>query len=110
MIDTPVKESDRPVKIAILDTGFDQHDPFLRGAEDRIIKTKSWISGDDAVIGSSMRDESGRGTHAMALLLRMAPQANVYAAKIAKNSLLTEEVIPAVTDVCCPSHPASPHF
>ncbi len=110
MMDTPAKESDRPVRIAILDTGFDQHDPFLRGAQDRIIETKSWISGDNAVMGSSMRDESGRGTHAMALLLRMAPQANIYAAKIARNSLLDEEVIPAVTDVCCPSHPASSYF
>ena len=102
------KMGSRRFKIAILDVGFDENDPFLRGSKERIRATKSWVNGDDDGTGNSMRDESGRGTHAMALLLKMAPEADVYAARIAKDThSVTEDEMLAVGEVRYPFHDPS---
>jgi subtilisin family serine protease len=71
-----------PVKIAVLDTGIDLDHPFIKAAMrlKRIKETKSFVDNDE-----TMKDESGHGTHVTALLLRVAPEAKIYIAKVAKD-------------------------
>ncbi|KAE8450714.1 hypothetical protein EG329_006059 [Mollisiaceae sp. DMI_Dod_QoI] len=80
----PQRRSSRPrIKIAILDTGYDPntpdfHTPLIKS---RIKDYKSWV-------GDSLKpqDSNGHGTHATALLLKTAPFADVYIARIADDS------------------------
>lgn len=77
------KASGKRVKIAILDTGIDlahAHFGMLDDANpdygiprDRVKECFSFVDGQRAD-----RDTTGHGTHAAALLLALAPKANVY--------------------------------
>jgi len=69
------------VKIAILDTGFDKHDPYLEACRNRIKDSRSWIGG-----RNDIEDEAGRGTHSLALLLQVAPRSDIYVARIARSN------------------------
>ena len=71
----------RRVKIAILDTGIDRSHGKIGAQWDRRVKgTKSWIINEDADV-----DRCGHGTHGAALLMRIAPEAHIYVARIAKD-------------------------
>jgi subtilisin family serine protease len=71
-----------PVKIAVLDTGVDSKHNFIKGAvnTNRIKDRQSFVKGD-----SSTEDGFGHGTHVAALLLDVAPHAQIYVAKIANT-------------------------
>jgi subtilisin family serine protease len=73
------------VRIAILDTGIDIGHPSIIGAmrskPPRIHKSMQSFVEDDG----SIKDECGHGTHIAALLSRVAPQAEIYIAKVAQN-------------------------
>ena len=73
---------DTPVKIAVLDTGVDSKHNFIKGAvnTNRIKDRRSFIKGD-----KSTEDGFGHGTHVAALLLEVAPDAQLYVAKVANN-------------------------
>jgi hypothetical protein len=68
------------VRIALLDIGYYDMDVVILGAEERIKKKRSFVKG-----VSDMGESSGYGTHALALLLTVAPQADIFVAKIAKD-------------------------
>ncbi|PVH81390.1 hypothetical protein DL98DRAFT_624868 [Cadophora sp. DSE1049] len=69
-----------PVRIAILDSGLDPENPFLiedqQLASPRVKEARSFIHGTGP---HDIRDEIGRGTHALGLLLKVAPCAEIYA-------------------------------
>ncbi|KAI1052453.1 hypothetical protein LB507_007578 [Fusarium sp. FIESC RH6] len=69
-----------PVRIAILDSGLDPENPFLiedqEMANPRIKEARSFINGSEP---HDIRDEIGHGTHALGLLLKVAPCAEIYA-------------------------------
>ncbi len=67
------------VRIAILDTGVDMSHETLQRAKDQVKQTKSWV-GD---IGDE--DSWGIGTHAAALVLRIAPESELYVGRIARD-------------------------
>jgi subtilisin family serine protease len=71
-----------PVKIAVLDTGVDSKNPFIKGAwkANRIKALESFVKDD-----KSTEDSVGHGTHVAALLLNVAPDAQVYVAKVAQD-------------------------
>lgn len=70
------------IKIAILDTGIDKNHPDIAARwSERIKGWRSWIRPDDA-----SEDVSGHGTHAASLLMTAAPEADLYVARIAKDS------------------------
>ena len=73
---------DTPVKIAVLDTGVDSKHNFIRGAvnTNRIKDRQSFVKGD-----KSTEDSFGHGTHVAALLLEVAPDAQIYVAKVANT-------------------------
>ncbi|KAF4627633.1 hypothetical protein G7Y89_g10518 [Cudoniella acicularis] len=71
------------VKIAILDTGFDRRDPAIRANRERIKGIRSWVDG-----GKADEDLAGHGTHTATLLLKIAPDADIFVARIAENNHL----------------------
>ena len=75
-----------PVRIAILDSGFDPSnsllinddqrlDPRIKRAQNFVHETESW----------DIQDEIGHGTHALGLLLTVATCAEIYLARIASQ-------------------------
>jgi subtilisin family serine protease len=75
------------VKIAVLDTGIDPEHAFINGAmkAKRIVVAESFVNGD-----RSIDDRFGHGTHVANLLLSVAPDTELYVAKVANS----EEIPP----------------
>lgn len=78
-----------PVRIAILDSGLDPENPFLIEDQQlpnpRVKEARSFIHGTEP---HDVRDEIGHGTHALGLLLKVAPCAEIYVARIARRETL----------------------
>ncbi|KAE8448458.1 hypothetical protein EG329_009523 [Mollisiaceae sp. DMI_Dod_QoI] len=79
------------IRIAILDTGYDETASFFHHRPHRIrIKGyRSWLDKDPSAQDKSLpapQDCSGHGTHATALLLSIADRADIYVARIANSS------------------------
>lgn len=78
-----------PVRIAILDSGLDPKNPFI--IEDQhlvrpqIKEARSFVHGTEP---HEILDEIGHGTHALGLLLKVAPYAEIYVARIAREETL----------------------
>ncbi|KAK4202406.1 peptidase S8/S53 domain-containing protein [Triangularia verruculosa] len=72
------------IKVAILDTGLDPAIPAIEAHKKCIQRKKGWPLTDK---GEEMvpADTDGHGTHVTGLLLRMAPDCDVYVAKIANK-------------------------
>ncbi|KAJ5242226.1 uncharacterized protein N7469_000553 [Penicillium citrinum] len=87
-----------PVKIAILDCGFDPKNPLLimgdQQLDPRIKGAKSFVHGSES---ANIQDEIGHGTHALGLLLQTAPCAEIYIAKIADQETLVHNSYDAIT-------------
>ncbi len=68
------------VKIAILDTGIDlRHDAFKdQYPNGRVKKVEDFVR-----IGGTGADVHGHGTHCAALLRKVAPEADIYIARVA---------------------------
>ena len=89
-------EADRrthePVRIAILDSGFDPENLLLmtedQRLDPRIKDARSFVHGTDP---QDIRDEIGHGTHALGLLLKVATCAEIYIARIAHRETLNRE-------------------
>ncbi|PNP47664.1 hypothetical protein TGAMA5MH_01487 [Trichoderma gamsii] len=79
----------KPVRIAILDSGFDPQNPFLKTLDQRldprIKEARSFVQ---QTASHDTRDEIGHGTHALGLLLNIATCAEVYIARIAHRETL----------------------
>lgn len=66
------------VKIAILDTGIDTRNvAFARHVSKGLIKVEDFVAP-----GSNGLDMNGHGTHSAALLCKIAPEAEIYVAKV----------------------------
>ncbi|RAK72160.1 S8/S53 family peptidase [Aspergillus fijiensis CBS 313.89] len=78
-----------PVRIAILDSGFDPQNPLLmtdnRQLDPRIKAARSFIANTKP---EDIGDEIGHGTHALGLLLKVATCAEIYIARIAHRETL----------------------
>ena len=85
----PTVDLAEPVRIAILDSGLDPESPFLiedqQLANPRVKDARSFIHGTGP---HDVRDEIGHGTHALGLLLKVAPCADIYVARIARRETL----------------------
>lgn len=89
------KDRMRRVKIAILDTGIDRTHPRIEAQWNKRVKdAKSWIDGE-----GGDRDTCGHGTHNTSLLMKVAPEALIYVARVVKDysgSLNDENVAKAI--------------
>ncbi|KAI8955715.1 hypothetical protein F4801DRAFT_276616 [Xylaria longipes] len=91
----------RRLRIAVLDTGIDEGDKWLDEALSKVVELrenqgfsgspetnpikKYWPSEDDAV-----QDECGHGTWLAYLLLKYAPDADLYIAKVSENMAFSD--------------------
>lgn len=93
------------VKIAVLDTGIDMDQinlwdkgrvTFMNGANPRIKKRKDFLDPDGS---NKCRDHDGNGTHCIGVLRRVAPEADIYVARVA-TSRQEGPSVNAVIEVC----------
>ncbi|KAJ5208734.1 subtilisin-like protein [Penicillium cf. viridicatum] len=93
-----LKDPSQRVRIAVLDTGYDDNAPFffLPDVEGQLKGWKDWVDGCD-----QPKDLHGHGTHLVSLVLKCAPEADIYVARIAEspNQLLdsSENVAKAIS-------------
>ena len=94
-----------PVRIAILDSGFDPKNPLLisedqqlppqiKGVQNFVPETESW----------DIQDEIGHGTHALGLLLKVATCAEIYIARVANQETLGSNSYDAIAKVRLAPH------
>ncbi|PMD46968.1 subtilisin-like protein [Hyaloscypha variabilis F] len=77
---------DRKIRIAILDTGINEDHAFFKGVKRRRRAKDSPFKGMQSFIGdSNTADSFGHGTNVASLILKIAPEANLYIAKISKG-------------------------
>ncbi len=88
------------VRIAILDSGFDAENPLLRDdlgrIDPRIKAAQSFVHDTEP---QDIRDEIGHGTHALGLLLTVAPCAEIYIGKIAHRATLNRNTYDDIAKV-----------
>jgi hypothetical protein len=70
-------EKDQRVKIAVLDTGVCSNHPTMEKHQNRLKDLRNFVDGQGGV-----KDDHGHGTLTTSLLLRVAPKAEVYVAKV----------------------------
>jgi len=83
------------IKVAVLDTGLDKNGTTTRGIIDEIEQNRGkrgrrWHDGPikqttSFVGGSGDEDTCGHGTRVAQLILRLAPQADLYVARVSKG-------------------------
>jgi subtilisin family serine protease len=99
------------VRIAILDTGVDGSHPGIYPHWKQVRNIRSWVGnkvqtvyGDGDMSEKQIRkvrqDESGHGTHTTGLVLKVAPNADIFIARIANSDKkLTEENENSIAEV-----------
>lgn len=70
------------IRIAVLDTGCDNNAPFFHHPDNgpRLREWKDWVDGSD-----QWQDCDGHGTHLVSLVMKTAPVADLYVARIAES-------------------------
>ena len=88
------------IRIAILDTGIDGTNARIRPHWKRIKRIRDWVGPtvedtysyrekSEPSLRESWGDSGGHGTHVTALLLDVAPNAEIFMARIAQNSIIS---------------------
>jgi subtilisin family serine protease len=93
-------QNTKPIKIAVLDTGVDVTHSFIKGAmkkPQRIKTTRSFVDG-----VKDTQDSHGHGTHVAALLLKVAPDAHLYIARVASGGKIPAHHNIADVSPACP--------
>lgn len=94
-----------PVRIAILDSGFDPKNPLIVGEDQRLdprIKgVQNFVYGTES---QDIQDEIGHGTHALGLLLNVATCAEIYIARVANQETLCRDNYDAIANVRLPPY------
>jgi hypothetical protein len=68
------------VRIAILDTGLELPKHAVNIYKDRIMDFKDWVVGGNEA--NPWVDDDGHGTHSAGLILKVAPEAELYVARV----------------------------
>ena len=70
------------IKIAVIDTGFEETVPFfhLPHRRSRLKRWKDWVRN-----SPDPTDISGHGTHTVSLIMMIAPEADIYVARVAED-------------------------
>lgn len=89
------------IKVAILDTGLDVSHIYVKACEKRIKDIRSWVNGLNGKQDRNAGDASGHGTHITCLLLDVAPDTDVYVARIAEHHPESPDQIAKVRIVLC---------
>ncbi|KAF2466865.1 subtilisin-like protein, partial [Lindgomyces ingoldianus] len=78
------------VKIAILDSGIDLIHQDIHAQNDNIKDVRSWVDGKRGARDRRGGDQCGHGTHVAGLVLKVAPDADVYIAKVTNGTSLQD--------------------
>ncbi|RSL74845.1 hypothetical protein CEP51_011412 [Fusarium floridanum] len=72
------------IRIAVLDTGYDPEAIMFKTPKRkrRIQKWKDYVIEDS----TTRRDEDGHGTHVLSLVMKVAPAADIYVARVARDT------------------------
>lgn len=88
-----------PVRIAILDSGFDPRNPLVinddQQPDPRIKGVQNFVRGTGPL---DIQDEIGHGTHALGLLLSVATCAEIYIARVANQETLGRDSYDAIAE------------
>ncbi|KAF5593782.1 subtilisin [Fusarium subglutinans] len=88
-VDIPAAFPHERVKVVIIDTGFcPNDDPFFIHAEQRVRNCRSFIGKE-----ADWNDIHGHGTHVARLVLRYAPECEVYVAKVSDTRSFSEDQV-----------------
>jgi subtilisin family serine protease len=79
------KEDDRQVRVAILDTGIDSTHADFNLTESQLEALKSRSKGFPGIL-DPLKDGHGHGTHVASVLLKTAPHARIYLARVADDA------------------------
>lgn len=83
-------------RVCIIDTGFDARHPALIGAQlNGTLKGMKSFKGDP----SDLNDEIGHGTHMAELVTLLAPEAELYIAKVAVANMMPQEDTKLIIEV-----------
>jgi len=77
--------SSRRIRIAIIDTGCDMKSPLLKHdprLSKRIIRRKNFVDNE----AGSLTDDNGHGTCMVSLALQVAPEVEIYVARVSKGA------------------------
>lgn len=79
------------VRVAIIDTGIDMgHVDMLAAISNKqIVKVCDWVDGQEGREDKNMRDSSGHGTHVASIILDMAPNVDLYIARVSKGHMIS---------------------
>jgi hypothetical protein len=77
----------RRVRVAVIDSGIDMGHVDIQAAavNGRIAKVCDWVDGRDGVEDEGVGDSSGHGTHIASVILDMAPNVDLYIARVTKG-------------------------
>lgn len=78
----------RRVNVAILDTGIDMTHTDIDACSERIKDVRSWVDGKNGAEDWDGGDDSGHGTHIAGLILDLAPNVDIYVARVTKSRRL----------------------
>lgn len=94
------RQTCEPVRIAILDSGFDRGNPLLmtedQRLDPRIKDVRNFVHQTEPF---DVEDEIGHGTHALGLLLNVATCAEIYIARIASRETLDHDSYDSIANV-----------
>lgn len=96
LLDLERRKRDPHVRIAILDTGVDRALHALEKVQG--------FRGFDPVPDIDYFDTVGHGTHSIGLLLKVAPNAQIYVAKVTEWDEKTKEDVPNHQSIAKASH------
>lgn len=108
LVETRRRENNERIKVAILDTGIDlEHTYFsthrneIRAAYKDETRWKDFTSTAMASTDTSISvtDEVGHGTHAAALILKVAPKALLHVAKVIASATATDDTAKHIEEV-----------
>lgn len=87
------------IRIAVLDTGYDPKAEFFvdRDRNERLRGWKDWVTD-----SAWPRDDEGHGSRVLSLIMKVAPMADVYVARVAKNSNELERSVKSIAEVSLP--------
>ncbi|EXM20514.1 hypothetical protein V3481_016340 [Fusarium oxysporum f. sp. vasinfectum] len=81
-IDASRKEGDKPVKIAIFDTGVDlNHPDIMKAVKEGRVQSYDFVDDKDDIV-----DLDGHGTYCASLLLKFAPTARIFIGRVFRKS------------------------
>ena len=83
------------IKVAILDSGIDMENTDIDAQSNRVMSIRSWVDGKAGAEATHDGDISGHGTHISGIILDLAPNVDVYIARVTKNRELeaTDQIL-----------------